>query len=441
MERASTEKLLKPQAAASLSRNFSWMFVGNAVYAACQWAVLSLFARLSTSDQLGQFVLALAITAPILAFFLLQMRVVQATDARRDYEFGHYLGLRILAMAGAFAVTWFVCLGLRLESSTTLIVLVVALSACADGLSDAAYGLLQQREQLEHIARSLMIRGVLSVTAIGIGLYLTGQPVIALSAGVFVRLLILAGFDLPNVKGVMCAEQQSWHPRWDWSRLFSLAKLALPLGMVMMLLVLNNNIPRYYVEEHLDPSALGIFGAISYLAVAGQMVVGALGESVASRLARAFAQRDTAGFLRLYLRLSGLGAAIGVAGIIVAAVAGYPILWVMYGPEFAAESGLLVWIMSAAAVGYVASFSGYAITAARYFRSQIPLFAVVAAANACASSWLVPRLGLQGAALALLIATVVQLLGTLLILGHALMKNSQVVQPQVAAFQPVPETV
>ncbi len=437
----STKTLSQPQAAASLRTNFSWMFIGNAVYAASQWAILSLYARLGTTDQVGQLVLALAVTAPIMAFFLLQMRVVQATDARREFQFGHYLALRIVALAAAFAVTFITCLVLNLPESSTAMILAVALSACADGLSDSAYGLLQQREQLGNIARSLMLRGILSITAIGLTFALTRQPVTAFLAGAVVRLLIVCGFDFRNVIALMRLDRESWRPRWKWNRIYALAKLALPLGLVMMFIVLNNSIPRYYVEKHLDQSSLGIFGAISYLAVAGQMVVGAMGESVTPRLARAFARQDAAGFLRLYVRLAGMGAVIGLAGILFAAVAGYPILWVMYGPEYAAESPLLIWTMAAAAVGYVASFSGYAITSARYFRSQIPLFAAVAAANAVACSWLVPRWGLRGAALSLLISTVVQLLGTLLILGHGLLKISTFNRPCAAALEPLPETV
>jgi len=65
----------------------------------------------------------------------------------------------------------------------------------------------------------------------------------------------------------------------------------------------------------------------------------------------------------------------------------------------------------------------------------------VAAANAVACSWLVPIMGLRGAALSLLISTVVQLLGTLLILGHGLLKISTFNRPCAAALEPLPETV
>ena len=46
----------------SLRTNFSWMIVGNVVYAGCQWGMLSMMAKLGTPTMVGQFVLALAIS-------------------------------------------------------------------------------------------------------------------------------------------------------------------------------------------------------------------------------------------------------------------------------------------------------------------------------------------------------------------------------------------
>lgn len=76
--------------------------------------------------------------------------------------------------------------------------------------------------------------------------------------------------------------------------------------------------------------------------------------------------------------------------------------------------------MVASGIAYVASFTGYAVTAARYFRSQMPLFVAVVVITAVACYWLVPAYGLYGAALAMCVTALAQLVGRLLILWHAL---------------------
>src|SRR3984957_8650959 len=87
---------LLPKPIGSLWLNFSWTIVGNVVYAGAQWGILVLLARLGNPEAVGQFSLGLAITAPIMLFASLQLRAIQATDARLQFQFRDYAGLRIL---------------------------------------------------------------------------------------------------------------------------------------------------------------------------------------------------------------------------------------------------------------------------------------------------------------------------------------------------------
>ncbi len=66
----------------SLRSNFVWTLSGNLVYAACQWGMLVVLARMGNAEMVGQFALALSIITPVLMFTNLQLRSVQATDAR-----------------------------------------------------------------------------------------------------------------------------------------------------------------------------------------------------------------------------------------------------------------------------------------------------------------------------------------------------------------------
>jgi O-antigen/teichoic acid export membrane protein len=420
--------------AASLRSNFWWMLAGNAVYALCQWGLLAILARLGTPSIVGQYVFAIAVTTPITVFFMLHLRAVQATDTTRDYHFGHYLALRLSAMAVALVVVIGVCLASGYRGETFLVIAAVAISSVCDSLSDIVYGLLQQRERLDRIGQSMMLRGIASITLLAVVIGSTGRVFYGILAVASARLVVLALFDLRNARKELSrgvAEigpgtnlRAVVKPIWEARRLLGLARIALPLGLVMMLVVLCTNIPRYFVESYLDQSALGIFGAIGYLSVAGTMAVGAMGESVTPRLARDYACGRRREFGVQVLRLAGLGAGLGIAGILVAVVAGRPLLGLMYGPAYAERTDVLIVTMIAAGIGYVASFSGYAVTAARYFRAQLPLFAVVVVVTAAGCWWLVPRWGLRGAAAALAVSALTQLIGSGLILFHAIRANA-----------------
>ncbi len=423
-----TPALASQAAPGSLRSNFGWMLSGNAAYAFCQWALLAILARLGTPTIVGQYVLAVAVTTPITVFFMLHLRAIQATDTKRDYQFGHYLALRFCAMATALIVVIGVALGSGHSGDTFLVIAAVAVSAVCDSLSDIVYGLLQQRERLDRIGQSMMLRGLASVLLLSVTIAATGRAFYAILAVACGRLAVLALFDLRNARRELSRTSGSWptsiKPLWQPRRMFQLAKLALPLGLVMMLVVLSTNIPRYFVESYLDQAALGIFGAIGYLSVAGTMAVGALGDSVTPRLARDYASGRRREFGLFVLKLAGLGAALGAAGVLVAVVAGGPVLKILYGPVYAERTDILILTMVAAGVGYVASFSGYAVTAARFFRAQLPLFAAVAVVTALGCWWLVPRWGLRGAAVALALSALTQLIGSGVILFYALRANA-----------------
>src|SRR5260370_34984775 len=69
----------------TLCADFSWMFVGNAIYAGGQFVMLMLLAKLVSPELVGQYALGLAIGYPVMMLTNLQLRAVM-TMARRSEE-------------------------------------------------------------------------------------------------------------------------------------------------------------------------------------------------------------------------------------------------------------------------------------------------------------------------------------------------------------------
>jgi O-antigen/teichoic acid export membrane protein len=400
--------------------NFLWTFAGNGIYAACQWAMLVVFAKLGTTELVGQFALALALTAPVILFSNLQLRGVQATDARDRFRFADYFGLRLVTTAGASVVLAILATVSGYSRQTIWIVLAVTAIKSIESLSDLCYGLMQQHERMDRIAISMIVTGLVSVAALAIGMRLTHSPLVALAAVAAARSITFFAYDLRQSARLLAWLGQPLRPRLDRRTQWKLLTVSFPLGIVTLLVSLNANIPRYFVEREIGNAGLGIFAALAYLMVAGNTVILALGQSASPRLARLYAAGDLAGFRRLVAQLAGLGLGLGGAGIALVALFGRPLLALLYRPEYAAHAHLLLLIMVAAALSYVASFLGFAVSAARYFKSQVPLFLVVDGVTALACAALVRAHALDGAALALVIGSACQLAGSLVIVRHAL---------------------
>jgi O-antigen/teichoic acid export membrane protein len=423
----------------SLLANFSWTFVGNVIYAGCQWAMLVVLAKFGSPEMVGRFALGLAITAPILMLTNLHLRSVQATDSRHTYLFGHYVALRLITTMVALVIVLIVLTVSAYQRDTVLIILMLGVAKAIEAVSDVFYGLLQQHERMDRIAKSMILKGILSLAALAAGLYFSSSLLGAVIGLASIWVLVLCCYDIPNGAVLLrvAAEtaEQSQHmrrraihllrPIWNAQRLRQLTWLAFPLGIVMMLNSLNINIPRYVIQRYLGEYELGIFAAMAYVMVAGTTVIDAIGQSSSPRLSKHYADGDIAAFRRLLFKLIGISALMGIVGVVVALLAGKEILKLLYQPEYASYSEVFVWLIVGTSIGYVSSLLGYSITAARFFKIQIPLNLAFIGILVIASFWLIPIHSLLGAAWATCIAFAIQIPLKLLVIVYALHERAQ----------------
>ena len=159
---------------------------------------------------------------------------------------------------------------------------------------------------------------------------------------------------------------------------------------------------------------------MAYLMVAGSTLINAMGQSASPRLARYYARGDRVAFRTLLIKLGGIGALLGGLGVLVVALAGREILTLLYRAEYAQHLDVLVWLMVAGTLSFLTSFLGFGMTAARYFKIQVPLGVAVVCATALACGLLVSRNGLLGAAHGITISLLLNLVGALFINLHAL---------------------
>ena len=393
----------------SLRSNFSWTLLGNVIYSGCQWGMLVFLAKLGSPEKVGQFALGLAVTAPIIIFSGMALRPVQATDARKEYHFSHYFGLRLVTTLFAFFLIIVVVLISNYHLETKMVILAIGLAKSFEAISDIIFGLLQQHERMDRIAISMIIKGVLSLGALGLGLYVTGSVFWASVALASVWFMLLVTYDFDSVcllgkegNPVSYVAQIGFFaapkPSWDKKKLFRLAWLAFPLSFVMLINSLKVNIPRYFIEGFLGERELGFYAAMAYVMVAGNVINNALGQSASPRLAKYYASGKRGKYFGLLLRLTVSGTALGFLGVLIVAGLGPQILTLLYSPEFALHAQVFTWIMIANAVRFAGGFLGYGLTSARYFRVQVPINVVGLLILTVLCYLLIPRYGLLGAA-------------------------------------------
>jgi O-antigen/teichoic acid export membrane protein len=390
----------------SISRNVAWTASSSVVYALCQWGMLVAFARLSSPEALGQFAFALALSAPVMMLLQLQLRTVQVTDTRARFAFADYFALRVASSLAGLVIVVAIAAVTGVRGSGLAIAAMVAAVKVFDGLGDVLYGAWQKLERLDVPAALLIVNGAVSVAALTCALWAGVSVAGAVSgslAGSIVAFIAAARLTRTH----LCV---AFVPGGGALRRISeLTAVALPLGFVMALISLTSNIPRYFIQGWLGERELGIFAALTYVTAAGMALVSAVGHSLTPAMARDFDRGDRRAFARRFWMLLTVAAGIGLSGLVTAVLFARPLLQVVYGEEYARSAGVFVHAMALGTVTYMAAAVGFAMSAAKCFRAQVPMFILVVAAILAASMAWIPSSGLHGAISALMLGAAVQL--------------------------------
>ncbi len=420
--------------ALSLRVNFAWTLIGNGIYAISQWAILVVLAKLGSAEMVGQFALGTAIALPIILCANLYLRAMVATDAREEYSFADYLGLRLITTL--LAVGLILALGLMggYRAATAWVIVIVGGSKAFDALSDLFLGLFQRRGRMDYFAMTLIVNSGVSLIALSLALWWTHDIVWAALGSMLGSAAALLAFGLPAGAAVLkqippiqpraASARQVWRQRWHMATLRNLAVRAAPLGFASLRPALNLNIPRYFIAYQLGERDLGIFAAIAALVLAGLIITSSLSASIISRLATYYAAGNTTAFRQLMLRMAQIGLAQGSVGVVIAFLAGRAVLTFFFGAEYATYNDVLVWLVLTAAMYVMINLFEMALTAMGRFTIQMRIQLITLVVLIALCFWLTPRYGMYGAAIAMFGSALVTMVAYVLAVSIHFMKIS-----------------
>ena len=393
----------------SLTSNFVWTLGGNVVYNASQWGMLSILAKRGSPAIVGVFALGLALSAPVFMFCNLQLRSVQATDAQTRYQFADFFMLRSVCTLAALLFIGGVSAVAGYRGEVLVVLIALSLAKAFESWSDVIAGLLQRHERLDLAARAVSFRGVMSLVVFA-SVFITTRKLSAACIALAVTWgAVVCFYDMALARAVLKRGEGFFSA--STTKMWELLNKSLPLGIVMALVSLNANLPRYLVVHYLGAGQLGIFASLAYLLTAVNLLSLALGQAVSARMATMFAFGELERFRDVLAKLAGFGVGIGGVACGIALGFGKTLLKVLYGASYSSHQGLLLILAATAGISTVATFMGFAATSAQSFRAQVPVIVAMTTTTLAGSWLLVPLLGLNGAGIALLISAIVQLAG------------------------------
>lgn len=403
----------------SLKKNFSWNFIGSLIYSLSQFLILVILAKLGNPAMVGLYSIGLAITEPINKLTNLQLRQIQATDTKdSNYKFNDYYGLRIVSSTIMVLIILVIIIISSYRTEKSLIILLIVLRRMIFSYSDVVFGQLQKHERMDYIGKSQSVRGISSIVVVAITLYFTGNLIITLIMLNLLWFFLFVFYDRKNLTLFI----SNVKPYFSISKFRSLFILALPLGIVLMLISLNTNVPRIFVERILGEAALGYFASIAYLIVAGNIFVSAVGQAVAPRLAKLYSDGEINKFKRILNYMLIISILIGLIGVFLSIYMGEFVLTLLYDETYAEHNQVLVLIMISGIFSFSRAFMGYGLTSMRYFKVQPYINLLGLIIILISSSILIPIYNLNGAAIALILGSAIQCLLYYIVIHHQISK-------------------
>ena len=131
-------------------------------------------------------------------FTNLNLRIIQATDANDEYSFNDYLGLRIFTNTFAILIILSIAILSNYSFETILIIISLGAAKTIEAISDIIYGLFQKHERMDFIAKSMIIKGPLSLLLFSIGIQFIGELISGIIGIIIAWLLVLIFFDIKN---------------------------------------------------------------------------------------------------------------------------------------------------------------------------------------------------------------------------------------------------
>lgn len=395
-----------------ITRSLTWVFAGNTATAAAQWGIVVILTRFSGPDVLGAYVLGLSIASVAFALTNLELRTLFVTDQTRLTPFATYLKLRATTGLATLLILVFLAWVLPEMRGQQMRVAIVAVALVKglDGISDIIYAQLQSRETMTSIGQSQLAKALLSLCFLGIALAFLQNQMWTIGALVVPSAFVLLFHDLPTLR----TSSSSTSPELNWrttlKQVGSLVQTGIPFAIVTTMVMLHAALPRFVVASSMGKAEAGIMGALTYAAIAPNLLMVALGQSSVTTLVQSLEDNDRKEFQAGVFRLLAVAIALGFVTLLSGFFLGERILHLLYGPQFLDHEKELLVFLGASAVGYVNTALGYGLSSSRVFAAQIPMMASVCLICLAASLILVPRWGLIGAAAAQLTSMTAQLL-------------------------------
>lgn len=390
-----------------------WLLSGNFIFAFSQWLILIMFARMTTKENLGQYALALAFVVPVFSILNLQLRPLYILDTNGvcNYKYSNFYYLRCIFLF--LSLFFCVLIGVYNNIDFYVLILVIFLKFF-EGFSDIIYAYYNAKDKTQLISKSLIFKGVISIILVFFLLYFFDFYYALLG---FVLVYFFIWYFLDNKFIIKTGEIKNKEVK------LSILKFGIPMGVSLGIVSLQSSLPRIFLEKSSGVEDVGVFTVLTYFIIVGSIFMNSICQYLSPKLTR-YWNSNIKDFKITFYMLLKISIIFGLICIFIFKILGQFLIRIIYGDEFVVYYEDLNYIMVAGLFLYLSTVAGYTMTAIGFVRNQIFIFAMVLLLSLIFCNFIIPRSGIQGAAIVLILSYLVQALISTTVIFYLMRKKS-----------------
>jgi len=355
-------------AAGRTSRDFAWNSIGQAAWGTVFPFLTIVVTQLAGVERAGMFSFAFVMANLLYIIGTYGVRTYQVSDIDEFHSFADYQINRVGTCLAMLLVGLLVCRVLGYEGEMLTMCLGIFAYKAFDALGEVYEGRLQQVDKLYLGGISLALRSILAFALYAVVLLVTGNLGIAAIA---MAVASAASFLFVTFPLTLLETPRS--TPLDLRSVGMLFKECFPVFLALFLYALIDNLPKFVMQgANLPYDNQLYFNALYFPAQAILITVGMIYKPLLVKMARAWADESRrARFDLLIVGMMVLILAITVAGVLLMAWIGIPVMGFLYGVDFAPYSQLAFIMLAAGGVTAAIDFLYQIITILR--RQQVVL--------------------------------------------------------------------
>ena len=379
---------------------YVWNAVNAMISALESPVILMVMTRTNGMYDAGVFSISFAIAGLMLYVGLYGLRRFQSSDINEKYSFGDYHGMRIVSCGAMLIASICYCaygvLFNDYNMEKVMIIYLICIVRCVQAYSDVYHGRMQQKGRLDVATKASAVRYAAEIVVYCVMLIITKNLILSTVAFALASLIVMFLTSINAAKD-FC----DYRPAFRKFQLKMLMIEGFPLFASLFLNMYISNAPKYAIDDYLTDDIQAVYNMVFMPTFMVMLVANFIFNPILTTYAEMWFA-NTPGELKRLIKhikrqiLIVLG--LTVAGLLVAATIGIPLLSIIFGADLSSYKMELVIIMIGGGALAYATFFSTVITIIRMQHTLLICYGAVAIGAKLLSGLFVTNYGIMGAA-------------------------------------------